>query len=61
MRTVELNGYEIADVVDALRRDMRAELDRVITEPQWADDHAYNARRDKALLEQLNPKSYTIQ
>lgn len=51
-----LHSFELERIVDAIRRDMRHEEERVHTDPQWADVHAAQARHDKALLEILNPK-----
>jgi hypothetical protein len=48
--------YERQCLIDALRRDMRAEEQLVHTDPYWAQWHEQNARRSRDLLEQLNPK-----
>lgn len=51
-----LHPFELERIVDAIRRDMRHEEERVHSDPQWAEVHAAQARADKALLEILNPK-----
>lgn len=40
----------------ALRRDMRSELERAATDPEWADYHRLNARGIQSILQVLNPK-----
>lgn len=59
-RVQSLTNHEMSDVLAALRRDMRHESDLVASDPEWADWHRQNARRDKSLLQLLNPKQPTV-
>lgn len=49
--------HEKETLLDALRRDMRNELDKAENSPELAIYHHSNARYIKRLLEILNPKS----
>jgi hypothetical protein len=50
-----LFAYQKEALLAALHRDMQSELDKAITEPQWADYHLLNARAVNNILEVLNP------
>lgn len=51
-----LMNHELMALLDALRRDLRSEQDKVGTDTAWSDVHARNVRTVKRLLEALNPK-----
>lgn len=57
MGTDVLMGYEVGYLLEALRRDARAEEERALADPEWATVHRFNARQDRHLLELLNPKA----
>lgn len=50
-----LLAYQKEALLSALRRDMQCELEKAVTEPQWADYHRLNARILSSILEVLNP------
>lgn len=56
-RLQELYDFELEYLVQALRRDLRSERERVVTDPTWADSHRMNMRHAIHLLEILNPKT----
>lgn len=56
MDALHLYSHEREYLLEALRRDMRAESERAGTDPEWSGYHAENARHDLRLLETLNPK-----
>jgi hypothetical protein len=49
--------HEYEALLAALRRDIRNELDKAASRPEWADYHHANARISKRILEALNPKA----
>lgn len=51
--------HEVDALADAVRRDMHAEEQRIVTDSVWAEDHRINARLDRDLLEVLKPKHTT--
>lgn len=51
-----LMAHEITHIIQVLRRDMRREELLVDSEPEFAQEHYYNARKNKDLLQQLVPK-----
>lgn len=53
---MNLTSYEMTDLLESLRRDMRREELLAHQDPQWAEVHRFNARRSKDLLQILNPK-----
>lgn len=50
--------YEKDALVQALRRDMRHEEQLANSNDPWAEVHSYNARKDKDLLELLEPHGH---
>lgn len=48
--------YQHEQILEALRRDVRAEAKKAAEGGQWASLHAINARQSISLLEALNPK-----
>lgn len=52
----DLLPHEVDYLIEAVRRDMRHELERAGTDHEWAEVHRMNARHDVTLLEVLNPK-----
>lgn len=55
-RIPDLMTCELEDLLDALRRDMRAEERQARSDPELADHHLANVRRVKRILEVLRPK-----
>lgn len=53
---INLMQHEKLVVIEALRRDMRAEEALAFSDPRWEYLHKSNARRDKSVLEYINPK-----
>lgn len=51
-----LMNYELQALLEALRRDLRSEQEKVATDFAWSDVHARNVRIVKRLLEAINPK-----
>ncbi|MFC7518950.1 hypothetical protein ACFQUU_28490 [Herbaspirillum sp. GCM10030257] len=60
MHTVALLQYEMDALVDALRRDMQAELNRISSDPENAEVHKIRARLNIRLLEALRPKTIVM-
>jgi hypothetical protein len=52
----QLHPHEFEALLEALRRDMRAESNLSRRDQKWADWHKMNAWLDQKLLEALNPK-----
>jgi hypothetical protein len=52
----ELYPHEFEALLEALRRDMRTQLDLSQNDQKWATWHKMNARLDQRLLQTLNPK-----
>lgn len=55
-----LFAHELQALLDALRRDLRMEISRAQTDPEWATYHNTNARLNMRLLELLEPRSLRI-
>lgn len=51
--------HEQNALLDALRRDLRAELQRAAAKPEDAEYHRSNARNNLRILEALQPKCRT--
>jgi hypothetical protein len=51
-----LFSHELEALLEALRRDLRAERDKAKYNSPYADLHLYNARNSLRLLEVLNPR-----
>lgn len=56
-----LFDYERRDMIEAVRRDMHAEEERASTDPQWREWHMENVRKDKRILDVVNPKRHAWQ
>jgi hypothetical protein len=54
-----LCSYELDALLEALRRDMRAQTNLGYENAHYKDLYHLNARTSKRLLEALNPKSVT--
>lgn len=54
-----LHSYEFDALLEALRRDLRIQLDLAKAGGSWAQWHTSNARTNLRLLEALNPKAGT--
>ena len=52
-----LYDFELDYIVQAIRRDLRSETDRITSDPYWAEMHKFNVRHATRMLELLNPKS----
>lgn len=52
-----LMQHEVDAICAALRRDMRQEEERAKAKDGYEDEHQYNARMNKSILELLMPKA----
>jgi hypothetical protein len=50
-----LFDHEKETLLAALRRDMRSELGKAVTDPEWTPYHLANVRAVNRLLEALDP------
>ena len=57
---IDLFLHEWEALLEALRRDLRAELDKCESDPVCADLHRINVTRNIRLLETINPKRQTL-
>jgi hypothetical protein len=56
-RFMDICTYQVNDLLEALRRDLRTEELKAMTDPENAFFHHLNVRQVKSLLEMINPKS----
>jgi hypothetical protein len=56
-RFMDISKYQVNDLLEALRRDLRAEELKAMTDPENAFFHKFNVHQVKSLLEMINPKS----
>lgn len=54
-RFASLFHHEKMKLLDAIERDIRSELEKIHTDPHWADYHRYNALVSQRILFRLNP------
>lgn len=57
---IDLFSHEWEALLEALRRDLRAEVAKCESDPVWADLHRINVTRNIRLLETINPKPQTL-
>jgi hypothetical protein len=57
---IDLFSHEWEALLEALRRDLRAELAKCENDPVCADLHRINVTRNIRLLETINPKRQTL-
>jgi hypothetical protein len=57
---VKLLPDEFESLMEALRRDIRSELGKSVSDPAWADWHRSNARKAVRILEAINPKRQVL-
>jgi hypothetical protein len=53
---VHLFEHELFALLEALRRDLRLETQKIASDPELADLHSVNARMALRLLETLRPR-----
>jgi hypothetical protein len=57
LRSLSLFSYELDALLEALRRDLRSERCKAVTDSQESEFHLSNYRSTIKILETLNPKS----
>lgn len=53
----DLIPFEMEALLDALRRDLREQNAKALSNSRYASFHGHNARKVKRLLEAINPRS----